>query len=318
LPAERARKSKRASRGPPYASAPGTGRYAFVHERRPDLAAGIGVVDPIFMLDAVRDAVEQQATRSPRARRRTSPGPNYGTRTCGPPPTRTARQQLRERQREAVRSNLGLGHDLREGLMDPSPTQLRGLQAIVCLLIVRHYRELIAFGAGWTDPERQPPVGDGGRLEPHGVDAIVDADLRRALADPDPLRGIAGLVARLDAAFVLDPDGISRTKALGTERMARKLRDALPGGADPLRVAVWEFLRPMLSPRLAELHHDAFVIDEIAHHRGPRRPPARLGPRRHRPRGRGRHRAGRIATERPSPLTPSGRETAAGPFAFCL
>ena len=29
---------------------------------------------------------------------------------------------------------------------------------------------------------------------------------------------------------MLDPDGVTRTKALGTERMARKLRDALPGG----------------------------------------------------------------------------------------
>ena len=29
---------------------------------------------------------------------------------------------------------------------------------------------------------------------------------------------------------MLDPDGVTRTKALGSERMARKLRDALPGG----------------------------------------------------------------------------------------
>jgi hypothetical protein len=61
---------------------------------------------------------------------------------------------------------------------------------------------------------------------------------------------------------VLDPDGVTRTKALGTERMARRLRDALPGGAHPLRAAVRAFLRPMLSPRLAELHHDAFVLDD--------------------------------------------------------
>jgi hypothetical protein len=29
---------------------------------------------------------------------------------------------------------------------------------------------------------------------------------------------------------VLDPAGITRTKALGSERMERKLRDALPDG----------------------------------------------------------------------------------------
>jgi hypothetical protein len=83
------------------------------------------------------------------------------------------------------------------------------------------------------------------------------------------------LVARWSAAFVFDPDGVTRTKALGTERMARRLRDALPGGQHPLRAAVWEFLRPMLSPRLADLHRDAFVIDggpqstvDLAAHRG--------------------------------------------------
>jgi hypothetical protein len=54
-----------------------------------------------------------------------------------------------------------------------------------------------------------------------------DAELQRALDDPDPLRGIAHLVARSSAAFVLDLTGVTRTKALGTERMARRLHDAL-------------------------------------------------------------------------------------------
>ena len=80
--------------------------------------------------------------------------------------------------------------------------------------------------------------------------------------DPDPLRGIAKLASRWAAAFVLDPDGITRTKALGTERMARKLTDALPGGDNALRATVWEFVRPMLSPALAAKHRDAFVTDD--------------------------------------------------------
>jgi hypothetical protein len=46
--------------------------------------------------------------------------------------------------------------------------------------------------------------------------------------------------------------------------MARKLRDALPGGEQPLRTATWELLWPTLSPRLAALHRDAFVIDGAA------------------------------------------------------
>jgi hypothetical protein len=61
---------------------------------------------------------------------------------------------------------------------------------------------------------------------------------------------------------VLDPAGVTRTKALGSERMARKLRDSLPGGEGALRAAVWELMRPMLSPALVTLNRDIFVIDE--------------------------------------------------------
>jgi hypothetical protein len=61
---------------------------------------------------------------------------------------------------------------------------------------------------------------------------------------------------------VLDPAGVTRTKALGSQSMARKHRDAMLGGEGALRVAVWAFMRPMLSPALAALNRDAFVIDE--------------------------------------------------------
>ncbi len=44
--------------------------------------------------------------------------------------------------------------------------------------------------------------------------------------------------------------------------MARRLRDALPGGDSSLRTAVWEFMRPMLSPALVELNRDAFVVND--------------------------------------------------------
>ena len=73
---------------------------------------------------------------------------------------------------------------------------------------------------------------------------------------------------------MLDPDGITRTNTLGTERMARQLADALPDGRNPLRAAVRGWLRPTLSPRLATLHRDAFVFNvvesgvEVAAHRG--------------------------------------------------
>ena len=135
---------------------------------------------------------------------------------------------------------------------------------------------MIAYGAGWTDPERQQPVGDTGRHEPRHPDAILDAELQRALDDPDPLRGIAQLTARWAAAFVLDPDGVTRTKALGSERMARKLRDALPGGderAARRRLGV-HAADALPRPRRAQprrLHQRR----DRRHHRRPRRPPRR-------------------------------------------
>jgi hypothetical protein len=44
--------------------------------------------------------------------------------------------------------------------------------------------------------------------------------------------------------------------------MARRLRDALPGGEDELRAAVWGFMRPILSPALIALNRDGFVVEE--------------------------------------------------------
>jgi hypothetical protein len=35
-----------------------TGRYAFVHERGQDFAAGIWVVDPVFMVDVIHDPAQ--------------------------------------------------------------------------------------------------------------------------------------------------------------------------------------------------------------------------------------------------------------------
>jgi hypothetical protein len=234
-----------------------------VHERGQDFAAGIWVVDPAFMIDLAREALETGSEEPAReeaffAGARIDDAELRGAAE----EDRQRKQNARLRQAEATRTNLGLGHDIRAGLIDPTANQMHALKQIVCRLLAHHYRELIAYGAGWTDQDRQQPVGDTGRHQPRHIDAILDAELERALEDPDPLRGIAQLAARWAAAFVLDPDGVTRTKALGTERVARKLADALPGEHNPLRAAVWDFLRPMLSPRLAALHRDTFVFDE--------------------------------------------------------
>ena len=107
--------------------------------------------------------------------------------------------RARARYADATRSNLGLSHDIRAALINPTDGQLRALTQIVCRLRGRHYGELIAYGAGWTDPERQQPVGDTGRHAPRHPEAIVADELQRALEDPDPLRGITQLTARLGA-----------------------------------------------------------------------------------------------------------------------
>ena len=127
--------------------------------------------------------------RRPRVHaRRRPPGARADTTTRPPRPTRRyfagaglddARPARRRRRTSASaatssasarprpsRTNLGLGHDLRAGLIDPSPAQLDALRAIVCHLLARDYRDVIAYGAGWTDPERQRPVGETGRHEP--------------------------------------------------------------------------------------------------------------------------------------------------------
>ena len=241
-----------------------TGRYAYIHDRGPDFAAGIWVVDPAFMIDAIRASLADQSEAPPARDESFFAGAGLDTRELrdAAEAERERRHEQRQRQLEAVRSNLGLGHDLRAGLLDPTPEQLDALRVLVCRLLARDYRELIAYGAGWSDATQQRPVGETSRHEPKPIDTIIEAELERTLADPDPLRGIADLVARLAAAFVLDPDGVTRTKALGRERMSRKLDEALPSGDQPLRDALWTFLRPMLSPRLADLHRDAFVSDD--------------------------------------------------------
>jgi len=241
------------------------GRYAYVHERGRDFAAGIWVVDPAFMLDLAHEQLgKDQSTPAREEAYFAGARLDDDELRAAAADEETRRAQARARQADATRSNLGLGHDIRAGLIDPTQAQLDALRQIICRLLARDHGELIAYGAGWTDPERQRPVGDTGRHEPRQLDAITDAELERALADPDPLRGIAQLTARWAAAFVLDPAGVTRTKALGTERMERKQREALPGGEGALRGAVWEFIRPILSPALIALNRDAFILDESA------------------------------------------------------
>jgi len=240
------------------------GKYGYVHDRGRDFAASIWVVDPAFIIDLVHEEAKDAGDGSPAREEAYFAGAKLQDDEMREAAAQERDRIATERVRhaKAERSNLGLGQDIAAELTEPRSGQLDALRAAVCHMLARHYREVLAYGAGWTNRDRQQPIGDTGRYEPRHVDAIVAAELQRALDEPDPLRGIAQLVARIGAAFVLNPDGITRTKTLGRERMARKLSDALPGGENPLRTATWEFMRPMLSPALVELNHDAFVIEQ--------------------------------------------------------
>ncbi len=97
------------------------GRYAFVHERGQDFAAGIWVVDPAFMLDLVHEQLGDGETAPAREEA------YFAGARIDDDELRDAaaedeqrRAQARARHAEATRSNLGLGHDIRAGLMDPT------------------------------------------------------------------------------------------------------------------------------------------------------------------------------------------------------
>ena len=239
-----------------------SGRFAWVQERGEDFAAVMWIVDPLFFIDVTRELlVDNTAATAVEERYFQASSATSDDMDTAKRDDDRRRAAARERHQQAQDSNLGLGLDITAALRDPHGDQIAALRDIVVLLISEHYGELLAYGAGHTDRVNQRPVGDANRFEPRPIDEIVDAEVTRALADSDPLRGIASIITRLCAAFLLDPDGVTKTKALGSDRMTRKLQAALPGDADRLREAIWGLMRPILSPRLRELNAPAFVVD---------------------------------------------------------
>jgi hypothetical protein len=99
------------------------GRYAYVHERGRDFAAGIWVVDPAFMLDLVH-AQLAEGDIAPAGEEAYFAGARIDDDELrdAAAEDEQRRAQARARHAEATRSNLGLGHDLRAGLIDPRPT----------------------------------------------------------------------------------------------------------------------------------------------------------------------------------------------------
>ena len=72
------------------------GRFAYVHTRGQDFADGIWVVNPLFIIDLVREHLaEPPRTTSPPAKRRSSPAPPSTTTSSAPPDRKTANAATR-------------------------------------------------------------------------------------------------------------------------------------------------------------------------------------------------------------------------------
>ncbi len=239
------------------------GRYAWVFHRGADYADAVWVIAPEFLLAEIADALKGAKPATGKddqvfSAAKVSDEDVAAARAKAD----KERTERRERVSEGQNSNLGLGHDIARKMLDPSEKQLDALRRVVAHVFCEHFATIIAYGAGWSDRARQQPIGDSERFEPRSVDAIIQAELERALNDPDPLRGILHLVSRFGAAFVLDRNGVTATASLGSARMASRLARALPDGPGDLRTAIWDLMRPYLSPRLAEMNVDDFVVDD--------------------------------------------------------
>ncbi len=239
------------------------GGYAWVFKRGEDFADAVWLIEPMFMIDLIAQQMADTDVAEVDEEQ-----PMFATAGDVDAKQEEARQidaeerkRRREIERDAASRNVGLGADISATLTDPTGDQAAAARDFIVHLIALKMPEVLAYGAGWTDRTRMKPVGDTGRFEPLTVDEIVDAEVERALADSDPMRGTLQILARVGAAFLLDDDGVTKSKDLGRERMARRLRDALPGGDHPINDALWRFMRPMLSPNLVEMHRDRFVTD---------------------------------------------------------
>ncbi len=124
------------------------GRYAYIHDRGRDFAASIWVVDPAFMIDlAAEQLTDDNGTPAREDTFFKGASLKDADLRNAADQERQRTQAWRQRQADATRTNLGLGHDIRAGLTDPQERQLHALKEIVCHLIAHHYPEIIAYGA---------------------------------------------------------------------------------------------------------------------------------------------------------------------------
>jgi len=109
------------------------GRYAWTFDRGRDFARGVWVVDPLFMLDVVHDRLEADDGDAPAREESYFAGARLhdADLRAAAADDREQRAAARQRRAEATASNLGLGHDIRAALADPTAEQLDAVRQIV-------------------------------------------------------------------------------------------------------------------------------------------------------------------------------------------
>ena len=134
------------------------GRYAFVHDRGQDFAAGIWVIDPAFMLDLVHEQLNDGDT-DPAREEAYFAGARLDDdelRDAAATTNRAAHEPAPGTPRWCAAIWASDTTSAPDSFNPPKPSCKR-FEQIVCHLLVRNYRGVIAYGAGWTDPERQQP-----------------------------------------------------------------------------------------------------------------------------------------------------------------
>ncbi|CAB4897548.1 MAG: hypothetical protein F2825_00525 [Actinobacteria bacterium] len=179
----------------------------------------------------------------------------------------------RAQQRQLQENGRVRNHDLGSQLRDKVTYETLGASgrratAQLCIAaLLEQFGDLALFGAAWSDTafEQTTPGGMGKEpMEPH---VILDRLAARAMEASDPMEGVVELITTITAGALLDPDGVPRGKALGRDRMERRISRQLPvdGGADSqspkgrVRRNLWTIAEPHLQPALRDMHQDAFA-----------------------------------------------------------
>ena len=128
------------------------GRYGWAFNRGQDFAAGIWVIDPIFMLDTVRQQIAAADSIPAREER------YFGGARLDDDDLRDAAEDDRQRRAtdrarhaEATAGNLGLGHDMRAALETRRRPAPNGVESTVDLDVHRSDSDLVEFDLGDED-----------------------------------------------------------------------------------------------------------------------------------------------------------------------